>query len=71
MKSMKLDEKIVRVSDMEAFKLEKRGWSYISKNEWKQNVRGNFKESKETTTEVENQKIKKGNPKGKAKKQQK
>lgn len=66
MKTMKLDEKIVRVSDKEALTLENRGWIYIPKSEWKEKVRDIGKPEKSEKTE---KKKGKQTPKGKAKKE--
>ena len=39
MKTVKRGETIKRVKDIEAMKMVKMGWSYISKSEWKEKVR--------------------------------
>tara|TARA_Y100000592_G_C5231665_1_gene204126 strand:- start:231 stop:407 length:177 start_codon:yes stop_codon:yes gene_type:complete len=48
MKTMQLDEKIVRVSDSEGANLFLKGWSYVSKTLWKEKVRDVNKKEKTT-----------------------
>ena len=50
MKTMKLDDKIQRVTDEKASKLFHEGWRYVPKSEWKEKVRdvNKKKESKKT-----------------------
>jgi hypothetical protein len=48
MKTMQLDDKIVRVSDSKGANLFLDGWEYVSKSLWKEKVRDADK--KETTT---------------------
>ena len=67
MKTMKLNEEIIRVSDNEAEKYAKIGYSYIKKSEWKEKVRDPQRKS---STKEEKSEKKKGNPKGKAKKEE-
>jgi len=62
MKTMKFGDNIRRVSDNDAFTMEKQGWEYCSKQLWKDNVRvlAPVKEEKKSKGEK--------NLKGKAKK---
>lgn len=44
MKTMKLGDQIKRVNEKEAIKLNKDGWNYCPKSEWKEKVRGDIKQ---------------------------
>ena len=51
MKTMQLDDKIVRVSDSEGANLFLEGWKYVPKTLWKEKVRDvEIKEEKPTKT---------------------
>ena len=59
MKTMQLDDKIVRVSDSEGANLFLEGWSYVSKSEWKEKVRDVGEPQEEKPTKTKNNKMSK------------
>ena len=61
MKTMQLDDKIVRVSDSKGANLFLEGWKYIPKTLWKEKVRDVDKptETEEKPTETKNNKMSK------------
>ena len=58
MKTMQLDDKIVRVSDSKGANLFLEGWSYVSKSLWKEKVR-DVNKKEETTKKKKTKKKKK------------
>ena len=58
MKTMQLDDKVIRVKDERATTLYSEGWNYVSKSEWKEKVR-----DVEKSTETEEKPIKSKNNK--------
>ena len=59
MKTMQLDDKIVRVSDSEGANLFLEGWKYVAKSVWKEKVRDIEQPEEEKPTTDKNNKMSK------------
>ena len=60
MKTMQLDDKVVRVSDADGANLFLEGWKYVAKSVWKEKVRDiNKKEESTKKTKKKSKKAKK------------
>lgn len=56
MKTVAKDDKILRLSDLDAEVKVRAGWKFIPKSEWKSKVRDVNKEEKSTTEKIKKEK---------------